>query len=434
MKRSHLIIWIPGILYYLFITAVSHVPGDMVGSLVTAPFEHFDKVVHFVMYTLLGIVVARALSWEEHYYHLRKKWYLYFLLIMAVAAFVDEIHQHFVPFRSMDFFDGLADVCGSALGGYIYFYILHGIKNTAKRLDDTAFLERDIRGMGLVLAVFYFVILVSLNMADYRVGILRLYPRFALLLTLMEYSLLGFLTIRFFYLRKNVKFFHLKDWLMLILFGAVFVGFHQLSFYIFSKPLLLPKEIFWGLLSFTWGAIFYYFDKQIDKFRKKILKDPLYKRKTWQRIYFFSPLLIIILLYTFISSQSSGALYGSYIPFPHHFVPKMGVFSVFRNYFFLHVMQFFVLGLFYFRAIVWESWWHGIFGKRTLWIVSGLLFVVFAFLDEYHQHFVRGRVGDITDSLMNVLGGALALVLYLYGYRVMKERYFIRKKFLGFPI
>lgn len=432
MKRSHLIIWIPCVLYYLFITALSHIPGDNLP--ITMPFAHFDKVVHFLMYSLLGIIVSRALSWEEHYHHLKKRWYVYFILIIVFATSLDEIHQHFVPFREMDFFDGLADFSGASLGGYIYFYILLGNKKSASDLDDSTFLEKDNRGMGLVLALFYFVVLVSLNLLDYRAGLLKKYSHLGFVLTVFEYGLLGFLTIRFFYLRKSIQFFNAKDWLMLTLFGSVFICFIQLSFHILNKPILTSREILWAWLSFVIGAVFYYLDKQIDKFRKKIFENPRYKRKTWQRIYFFSPFIFVMMGITFMSSQGPQPLYETYLPFPHQFFPASGILSIFRNYFFLHTLQFFVLGLFYFRAIAWESWWHDTASKRKLWIISGLVFVAHAFLDEYHQSFVKGRVGEVTDSLMNVLGGVIALILYLYGYRVMKEKYFKRKKFLGFPV
>lgn len=432
MKRSHLIIWIPCVLYYLFITVLSQIPGNDLH--ITMPFAHFDKVAHFLMYSLLGIIVSRALSWEEHYHHLKKRWYVYFILIIVLAISLDEFHQHFVPFREMDFFDGLADFSGASLGGYIYFYILLGNKKSAGDLDDSTFLEKDNRGMGLVLALFYFVILVSLNLLNYRTGLLQKYAHLGFLLTVFEYGFLGFLTIRFFYLRKSINYFHVKDWLMLTLFGSVFICFIQLSFHILSKPILMPKEIFCAWLSFVFGAVFYYLDKQIDKFRKKIIEDPRYKRKTWQRIYFFSPGIFVLLIINFMSSQGPQPLYETYVPFPHQIIPASGVFSIFRNYFFLHTLQFFILGLFYFRAIAWESWWHDVPGKKKLWVVSGLIFVAFSFLDEYHQHFIKGRVGEVTDSLMNILGGAMALILYLYGYRVMKEKYFKRKKYLGFPV
>ena len=44
--------------------------------------EISDKLVHFVLYAFLGMVVARALAWEEYYHHLKKRWYLYFAIIL----------------------------------------------------------------------------------------------------------------------------------------------------------------------------------------------------------------------------------------------------------------------------------------------------------------------------------------------------------------
>ncbi len=67
----------------------------------------FDKVIHLVEYAVLGFLVARA--WP------RARWWG-----AAIAATLygvtDEIHQSFVPGRSADPFDALADAIGSTIG------------------------------------------------------------------------------------------------------------------------------------------------------------------------------------------------------------------------------------------------------------------------------------------------------------------------------
>jgi VanZ family protein len=73
--------------------------------------EHFDKVVHFSVYGLLGTLVLRALGGS------RWGW-----AIVAVSLFgvSDEIHQYFTPGRSMEFGDWVADTLGATVAVMAY--------------------------------------------------------------------------------------------------------------------------------------------------------------------------------------------------------------------------------------------------------------------------------------------------------------------------
>ena len=71
----------------------------------------YDKVIHCCEYAVLGLLVARALE----LYGVRH----FVLLGIAAGALYgvsDELHQYFVPGRSCDPFDALADTVGSSLG------------------------------------------------------------------------------------------------------------------------------------------------------------------------------------------------------------------------------------------------------------------------------------------------------------------------------
>jgi len=73
---------------------------------------HVDKVVHFFLYAVLGLLAARAV--EAPTGRLRPL----LLTLAAVAAFaaLDEWHQTFVPGRSADVADWAADVIGASAG------------------------------------------------------------------------------------------------------------------------------------------------------------------------------------------------------------------------------------------------------------------------------------------------------------------------------
>lgn len=59
----------------------------------------------------------------------------------------------------------------------------------------------------------------------------------------------------------------------------------------------------------------------------------------------------------------------------------------------------------------------GIFAARkATWKINWLLFsiiivIIIALLDEYHQSFVRNRSASLQDSLVDILGGLIALLM-----------------------
>jgi VanZ family protein len=75
-------------------------------------FEGSDKVVHFCIYGLLATLVCRA----------GRGWRAAAWALLATSAFgaTDEWHQSFVPGRSCDVFDWLADTSGAALAVGLY--------------------------------------------------------------------------------------------------------------------------------------------------------------------------------------------------------------------------------------------------------------------------------------------------------------------------
>ena len=69
-----------------------------------------DKLLHFALYFVLGMLVVRAAP--------NPSWRALVGSVLAVAAFgaVDEWHQRFVPGRFPDAIDWLADAIGGAVG------------------------------------------------------------------------------------------------------------------------------------------------------------------------------------------------------------------------------------------------------------------------------------------------------------------------------
>jgi VanZ family protein len=99
--------WMAGIFY------LSHQPTLDVPSL----FENQDKVMHFGAYGLLGVLLLGAMPLEAAGY--RSRQIALATLIASLYGISDEFHQSFVPGRSPDVMDWLADTSGAFLAALL---------------------------------------------------------------------------------------------------------------------------------------------------------------------------------------------------------------------------------------------------------------------------------------------------------------------------
>lgn len=94
--------------YWIALFGATHYPRIVLPSV-----EHGDKLAHFAAYAGLAFLFATSLAAR------RWSWWSIALVTMAVAAgygAIDEVSQKFVPGRTADPYDWLADVTGAAIG------------------------------------------------------------------------------------------------------------------------------------------------------------------------------------------------------------------------------------------------------------------------------------------------------------------------------
>lgn len=96
------------------------------GNSMNFSIPHLDKIAHFGMFFLLGINVL--------YKYEHNKKLLEYLLLCIVLGFNTEILQDFIPGRSLDFYDALADTLGVIIAYYIYKIMAIFIQKTLKKL------------------------------------------------------------------------------------------------------------------------------------------------------------------------------------------------------------------------------------------------------------------------------------------------------------
>jgi hypothetical protein len=102
---------IPMLLVMGLIFFLSSVPGE---HLVLPPLVNIDKVAHMAIYGLLALTVFYAFGSNAGRLHP----YLVSLLVILICTLYglsDEFHQSFVPNRSADVFDVLADSAGAVI-------------------------------------------------------------------------------------------------------------------------------------------------------------------------------------------------------------------------------------------------------------------------------------------------------------------------------
>jgi VanZ family protein len=94
-----------------------------------------DKLIHVVEYVPVGVLAFR---WWVHRNRSRRGSAAGLALIVFLGllfAITDEAHQSFVPGRSADWLDVVADAAGVAIGGLIYLRLGRRQAGTAGGLD-----------------------------------------------------------------------------------------------------------------------------------------------------------------------------------------------------------------------------------------------------------------------------------------------------------
>jgi len=103
---KRILVWVPVFLYMAFIFYLSSQPA--LPGVSAPPFPHYDKAVHMIMFAVLSLLFFGAGRYEGMRYP-----YFYAIIFTILYGISDEFHQAFVPGRTPDVFDAIADSIGS---------------------------------------------------------------------------------------------------------------------------------------------------------------------------------------------------------------------------------------------------------------------------------------------------------------------------------
>ena len=108
--RARVVLWAPVALFLAFdvyLSSQSRLPA------IGFSFPGLDKLLHAGYFFLTGLLAVRAARFGEGWSRTRTAVRL--VLFAILWGCLDEIHQSFVPMRSVEFADVLADTAGVAL-------------------------------------------------------------------------------------------------------------------------------------------------------------------------------------------------------------------------------------------------------------------------------------------------------------------------------
>jgi VanZ family protein len=114
--RNYYIYHFPWQLMAVAIFILSSIPGDRLPEI---DFNLADKIAHFIIFGVLGLLLARSLSvsridfWRESYV-------LWSTLIGITYGLFDELHQYFIPGRYTSLSDWIADGVGVVFFVVVY--------------------------------------------------------------------------------------------------------------------------------------------------------------------------------------------------------------------------------------------------------------------------------------------------------------------------
>jgi VanZ family protein len=135
-KKKVVLVYIPLIIYWCLLLMGTSLPAPDVPS-----FGVSDKFVHFGAYLGLAVLLSISFHYQNKNLLLKKNFLIATLIIVAFYGLLDEFHQSFIPGRSSEFFDWLADFLGAAAGITFVYYLMKQFKyhpHSLTKIDHSA--------------------------------------------------------------------------------------------------------------------------------------------------------------------------------------------------------------------------------------------------------------------------------------------------------
>ncbi len=110
-RNKVLLVYLPLTVYWIVIFILTSLPAESVPEVGIG-----DKFQHVIAFCVLAILLYLTLIIQNKFPIIKRKSTIYSILILFGYAVLDELHQLFIPGRSGDVIDVVADLIGGIIG------------------------------------------------------------------------------------------------------------------------------------------------------------------------------------------------------------------------------------------------------------------------------------------------------------------------------
>ncbi len=100
--------------------------------------DYEDKLEHAIAYAFFAVLICRALYFQQTYLFWQRNHLSLSFVLGTLYGISDEFHQSFVPGRTADVYDAIADGVGCIIGVYIFWYFYSRSAKKTNLLGITA--------------------------------------------------------------------------------------------------------------------------------------------------------------------------------------------------------------------------------------------------------------------------------------------------------
>ena len=105
-------------------------------------FPGQDKLFHMMAFGVLGFLFMGSMKTTASGYRTGQVWLV--VVVVVLYGLLDEFHQYFVPGRTVEIYDALADAAGALLGAWSMYYLVK-ILGKSSRMRSAPTMHRDVR-------------------------------------------------------------------------------------------------------------------------------------------------------------------------------------------------------------------------------------------------------------------------------------------------
>jgi VanZ family protein len=130
-RNKVILVYLPLIIYWIVLLALTSFPVEYIPSTGVS-----DKIEHYFAYVLLAGLLFFTLSFQEKFKALKRRPFLFTMIISVVYGAADELHQLFVPGRICDIIDWIADFLG-VITALLLIYFLKQLDKVKQGTEAT---------------------------------------------------------------------------------------------------------------------------------------------------------------------------------------------------------------------------------------------------------------------------------------------------------